>query len=274
LEAAPSIRAALAELAEPRETPELVLGDVPRETLVQPLQVPEPRDGDEDEEDERPEPTGHEDYVIRETAWKYGHEAGMQAALSLDVKYPHDLDDFHVPDEPEEQAEPEAPGAHVSHNAGDNEWYTPSEYIDAARSVMGAIDLDPASTTAANEVVRADRILTAEEDGRLESWSGRVWLNPPYARPLIDEFAVKLADSVLAGEVTQACVLVNNATETGWFHTLASAASAICFPRRRVRFWHPEKKSAPLQGQACIYLGDDIDAFRREFVRFGFVVTL
>lgn len=147
-------------------------------------------------------------------------------------------------------------GAHVGKNSGDNEWFTPAAVIAAARQVLGEIDLDPASTAAANRVVQARQFFTQQDDGLKREWKGRVWMNPPYAAPLIDRFAQKLADAIASGAVSAAVVLVNNATETAWFHTITARAQAMCLPRGRVKFWHPDKPTAtPLQGQAVIYSG-------------------
>jgi hypothetical protein len=119
---------------------------------------------------------------------------------------------------------------HVSQNTGQPEWYTPAAYVEAARRVLGDIDLDPASSPAAQRTVRATRYFTVKDDGLAQDWQGRVFLNPPYNAGLVDQFVTKLCDHHAAGDVPAAVLLVNNATETEWFQRAAAAAAALCFP--------------------------------------------
>jgi len=166
--------------------------------------------------------------------------------------------------------------AHVAHNSGNNEWYTPPEFIDAARAAMGSIDTDPASSEFANRTVKARTFYDAEADGLAQEWSGNVWLNPPYAQPLIQNFAEELATRYAIGQVTAGILLTNNATETKWFQGAIMSASALCFPSGRIKFLDETGKPAktPLQGQCFMYFGTDVPSFAREFGHFGAIVTV
>ena len=180
----------------------------------------------------------------------------------------------HIEEEPEETATPKAivqevvNRPHVSYNSGNNEWYTPADIIEAARAVMGSIDIDPASNDIAQKVVKAKIYYTAETNGLNKKWTGNVWLNPPYASELIGKFVDKLIKEQEHYE--QAIILVNNATETEWFRKIISIASAVCFPKGRVKFYLPDGKTgAPLQGQAILYIGASPKKFTDAFLKVG-----
>jgi hypothetical protein len=165
----------------------------------------------------------------------------------------------------------ETGAAHVANNTGNNEWYTPPEYIEAARAAMEGIDLDPASSDVANRTVKAARHFTLQDDGLMQPWAGRVWLNPPYSGDLVSKFCEKLLDAYTSGDVWQACLLVNNATETQWFQSLLKKATSVCFPSGRIRFFNKagELENSPLQGQTVLYFGGEKEKFSAAFSGFG-----
>src|SRR5947208_7327512 len=105
-----------------------------------------------------------------------------------------------------------------------NEWYTPAKYIEAAREVMGGIDLDPASCALANETVRATTYHTVESDGLIQPWFGRVWLNPPFTKVQnksgIRIFTNKLVEEYKASNIAQAILLATSDCDASWFHQL------------------------------------------------------
>jgi len=164
--------------------------------------------------------------------------------------------------------------AHVNHSTGENEWYTPKAYIEAARAVMEAIDLDPASSDTANEIVGATNYYTIQDDGLQKEWNGNVWMNPPYAQPLIAQFCDLLVRNYTDGKIQQACVLVNNATETTFYQDMLSCCQAVCFIKGRIKFIDKEGKEsgAPLQGQTILYFGTNSNKFTQYFAKFGVVL--
>lgn len=155
---------------------------------------------------------------------------------------------------------------------GEDEWYTPSNYVEAARKVMGCIDLDPASSHAAQETVQAERFFSIENDGLTQEWGGKVWMNPPYSDPLIHHFSEKLIAEVTADRVQQAIVVTHNCTDTLWFHRLEEISAALCFTRGRIAFVDPQgDRTSPTRGHVFFYIGDDVEKFSEVFKQFGFI---
>jgi ParB family chromosome partitioning protein len=164
----------------------------------------------------------------------------------------------------------------VLRNTGNNEWFTPNYIVEAARKVMGHIDLDPASCQLANERhVCADTFYDATNDGLDNSWFGRVWMNPPYSGGLLPKFIDKLELELSVGNVKQATVLVNNGTETRWCQKLFTLANAACFVSGRIKFYRADGTTGPpLQGQVVFFLGQDTARFVEVFSALGAAVLI
>ncbi len=160
--------------------------------------------------------------------------------------------------------------------SGNNEWYTPRPFLDAAHELMGSIDLDPASNERANLIVRARRFFTIEDDGLAQPWAGRVWLNPPYGTADGESNQARWSRRLLAeyraGRVSEAILLVNAVTGNTWFSPLKQFP--ICFPDSRIRFYNADTAPGqPTHSNALIYFGPNVAGFEAIFARFGAVLA-
>lgn len=106
------------------------------------------------------------------------------------------------------------------------EWYTPPSLF----ATLGIeFDLDPASGV--RDYVPARRKYAGWEgdDGLIEPWTGRVWLNPPYGSAM-----VPFVDRMI--EHANGILLCAARTETRWFQKAATTADVVCFLRNRLHF--------------------------------------
>lgn len=164
----------------------------------------------------------------------------------------------------------------LSHEAVD--YYTPPEYIEAARQVMGRIDLDPASCKDAQKTVRAGRFYSEADDGLSREWYGCVWLNPPYSKTNgksnQELWAKRLITEYQSGNVEQAILLVKSALGYKWFEELWDELP-VCFARLRLSFTKSDGNTdgESKHGTALFYLGNDLPQFISVFSRFGRITT-
>ncbi|AKU93401.1 Modification methylase Bsp6I [Labilithrix luteola] len=183
----------------------------------------------------------------------------------------------------------------AQHSSESNEHYTPVDLIEAARAVMGGIDLDPATTGAINAAhVKAPRYFTKETNGLDKPWHGRVLLNPPggairegrRVRSVAAMWWDKLVDEWIAGRVEQAVffgfsVECLATTQDAQFPVVSVP---FCIPRKRIQYLQQQDDgtfvpgTAPPHATVIGYLPPDnkegearLTAFGQVFSRFGIV---
>lgn len=189
------------------------------------------------------------------------------------------------------------------HSSATPEHGTPPDIIEAARRVLGFIDLDPSSSPVFNENVKAERYFSKTRNGLMEEWSGRLFVNPPSGDRggLVKAFWDKLMHHYAQREI-QAAIWVGFSIDQ--LQTLQNTTFGgplrfpICIPRQRIQFVKSMEQpaqqglfgegpidSTPVLGESptkpnfiCFvppvdedWRGDRpcTDVFEREFAKFG-----
>ena len=140
------------------------------------------------------------------------------------------------------------------------EHYTPPEWVERVRTVLGGIDLDPCSCAAAQKIVKAATYYTIDDNGLTKPWRGRVFINPPGdARGKLPRlFWDKLQAEVEAGHVESYVWLAFNISH---LRTLRPAFDLIAVPHQRIRF----TGDSPTKDNAFIAWGVDVTRFESVF---------
>jgi hypothetical protein len=129
-------------------------------------------------------------------------------------------------------------GRHVPRMDKD-EWLTPPEIIRS----LGTFDLDPCAPIN-RPWPTATRHFTLLDNGLLQNWSGRVWLNPPYGK----QTSKWLGRLVEHGD---GIALIYARTETDlWFRMVFGVADAVMFLKGRVWFYDSTGNRAGNNGGA------------------------
>jgi hypothetical protein len=158
-----------------------------------------------------------------------------------------------------------------SQKAGVQDYFTPPEIVDAARTAMGGIDLDAASHPLANRTHRIPDYFHTGRSAFDNDWHGRVWLNPPYGNnaPWFD----RILHFVVEGAVEQLCMLSPMwAFQTQLSRPVMEIASGLILFSPTPKFWGNKdpNKTGRNDPHGVIYIGPNEQRFYQAFAPFGF----
>lgn len=155
-----------------------------------------------------------------------------------------------------------------------NEFYTPKNYIELVKDVLGEIILDPFSCEYANKnFVKAtyfyDKKISCYNEDWIEANKGTVFMNPPYSngeyKPAIERFIQQLNKFKF-----EAITLTNNNTETIASQLLMKRSSAICYPDKRINYHTMNgETNGNRYSQMFCYFGNNVKQFNRVFGKIG-----
>lgn len=181
----------------------------------------------------------------------------------------------------------------ASHSCDSPEWYTPTILVEAAREVMGGIDLDPASHEEANTRLQIPRFYSEAENGLQRPWEGRVFVNPPgglvgsFWKKALEEWGAARVDQLIwIGYSLEQLQTLQQCVGSPW----TPLDFSICITAKRIAFVENEAKkaeriakllakgktpnanSSPSHSNYITYIGHRKTTFKTIFARFGQVI--
>lgn len=195
-------------------------------------------------------------------------------------------------------------GQLINQDSGDVERYTCPRIMERVQSFFGVINLDPASSVLANEIVKAERFMTKEDDGLTKPWvADKVWLNHPFQKgekackpkckkkkcnvkktvgyrghcitediPSNLDWMNKLVTEYELGNFKESLnITFVNSSET-WCQLLLNKGIQ-CFVAKRVEYSSPtgKRSGGVTKGSMITYLGPDKRRFKKMFSEIGVV---
>jgi len=164
----------------------------------------------------------------------------------------------------------------INQTSGKTEYYTPPEIVEAARALMGSIDLDPASSKRANKTIKANQFFTEQENGLDHPWFGNVWMNHPFLRETNKLWIENIIREYEVRHVVQACCITFASTSEKWFQPLLNFPQCYLSPRTNYYLPDSTKKKGVTKGSVVTFLPprnqnyfETIGKFRKHFCKHG-----
>jgi len=111
-----------------------------------------------------------------------------------------------------------------------DDWETPPELFEPLNQVY-KFTLDPCCTS---KTAKCDSYFTLKEDGLKQTWTGRVFVNPPFSN--IPLWLKKIDYEMFKHNPELVVSLLPAWTDRDWFHDLVYGKASITFLQGRVKF--------------------------------------
>ena len=164
----------------------------------------------------------------------------------------------------------------VMFSSASPEWYTPPEIAEPIAAFLGGLDLDPAARgSTAIPALRHEIV-----DGLAIDWYGRILLNPPYGRGVINKWINKTLEQ--RPNYDEIVLVLPARVGADWFHPLSDFTLCMLYNRirfipgeaikeRRRREGKSEATDSPAFDSCLAYIGPRPIAFMEHFSGYGWM---